>query len=135
MKFMIKLWKLKIKPYNSGKLAEFICRLYMRLSGYRIIAKNYRCGSGKNTPCGEIDFIAVKKKRIVFCEVKKRNSSKSFWKSLSYNQQQRILRGGRYFINANPQYKKYTSQYDVFWIRLPFSIKRFKNALFIDKTM
>ena len=41
---MIKLWKLKIKPYNSGKLAEFICRLYMRLSGYRIIAKNYRCG-------------------------------------------------------------------------------------------
>lgn len=135
MKFMIKLWKLKIKPYNSGKLAEFICRLYMRLSGYRIIAKNYRCGSGKNTPCGEIDFIAVKKKRIVFCEVKKRNSSKSFWKSLSYNQQQRILRGGRYFINANPQFKKYTSQYDVFWIRLPFSIKRFKNALFIDKTM
>lgn len=135
MKFMTKLWKLKIKPYNSGKLAEFICRLYMRLSGYRIIAKNYRCGSGKNTPCGEIDFIAVKKKRIVFCEVKKRNSSKSFWKALSYNQQQRILRGGRYFINANPQFKKYTSQYDVFWIRLPFSIKRFKNALFIDKTM
>ena len=132
---MKKHWKLKIKTYNSGKLAEFICRCYMRCLGYKIIAKNYRCGSGKNTPYGEIDFIATKKNRIIFCEVKKRNSQKSFWKALSYKQQQRILLGGRYFINANPKYKKYITQYDVFWIKLPFSIKRFKNALFVDRTL
>jgi Holliday junction resolvase-like predicted endonuclease len=65
----------------------------MRCLGYKIIAKNYRCGSGKNTPYGEIDFIATKKNRIIFCEVKKRNSHKSFWKALSYNQQPRILSG------------------------------------------
>ena len=135
MMFMKKHWKLKIKPYNSGKLAELICRWYMRFLGYRIIAKNYRCGSGKKTPYGEIDFIATKGKRIVFCEVKKRNSNSSFWKALSPNQQQRILRGGRFFINENHKYRKYTIQYDIFWIKLPFSIKRFKNALFIDKTL
>ena len=38
---MKKLWNLKITPYKSGQLAEFVCRLYMRLHGYRIIAKNY----------------------------------------------------------------------------------------------
>ena len=59
----------------------------------------------------------------------------SFWKALSYNKQQRILRGGKYFIKANPKYKKYIIQYDVFWIKLTFNIKRFKNALFIDKTI
>ena len=79
---MKKPWKLKIKTYNSGKIAEFICRLYMRCLGYKIIAKNYRCGSGKNTPYGEIDFIATKNKHLIFCEVKKRNSQNSFWKAL-----------------------------------------------------
>lgn len=69
---MKKLWNLKITPYKSGQLAEFVCRLYMRLHGYRIIAKNYKCGSGKKTSCGELDFVAAKGKRIVFCEVKKR---------------------------------------------------------------
>lgn len=133
MTSMNKLWKLKISNYNSGKIAEFICRIYMRLLGYRIIAKNYRCGSGKNTPYGELDFVAIKKKKIIFCEVKKRKASKNFWSALSYNQQQRIMRGGLYFIKSNPKYKSYSMQFDVFWIQLPFRIKRIKNALYIDK--
>lgn len=130
---MIKPWKLKISSYNSGKLAEFICRQYMRLHGYRIIAKNYRCGSGKNTPYGELDFIATKGRKIIFCEVKKRKNTKNFWSALSNNQQQRIMRGGQYFIKANPKYKSYSMQFDVFWIKLPFNIKRIKNALYYDK--
>ena len=44
---MKKLWKLKITPNNTGKLAELICRIYMRFLGYKIIAKNYKTGSGK----------------------------------------------------------------------------------------
>ena len=90
---MKKLWNLKITPYKSGQLAEFVCRLYMRLHGYRIIAKNYKCGSGKKTSCGELDFVAAKGKRIVFCEVKKRKRSADFLYALSYKQQQRIMRG------------------------------------------
>ena len=133
MKYMTKHWKLKISNYNSGRIAEFICRMYMRLHGYRIVAKNYRCGSGKNTPYGELDFVAVKKNKIVFCEVKKRKDTKNFWSALSYTQRQRIMRGGQYFIKANPKYKSYTIQFDVFWIQLPFKIKHIKNALYSDK--
>ena len=69
---MTKPWKLKINHNKSGHIAEFICRMYMRLKGYSIIEKNYKCGTGKKTPYGEIDFIALKNKRLFFCEVKKK---------------------------------------------------------------
>lgn len=65
---MKKLWNLKITPYKSGQLAEFVCRLYMRLHGYRIIAKNYKCGSGKKTSCGELDLSPPKEKESFFAK-------------------------------------------------------------------
>ncbi len=131
---MIKLWKLKISSNSSGKIAEWLCRMYMRLHGYRIVAQNYHCGTGKNTPCGELDFVAVKGKSIVFGEVKKRKKEMNFLNALSYKQQQRILKGGLYFLHKHPQYQQYTMQYDVFFVQLPFSIYRIKNALTYDKT-
>ena len=129
MTFMKKLWNLKTNNKQSGAWAEFLCRMYMRLLGYQIIAQNYLCGSGKKTPFGELDFVAVKNKQIVFCEVKKRQHNEDFLKALSYNQQQRIMRGGLYFLRQHPQYKKHTVQFDVFFVRLPFHIERIKNAL------
>ena len=130
---MKKLFKLKISPYKSGKLAEFICRMYMRLHGYRIIAKNYICGSGKKTPYGELDFIAIKNKTLVFCEVKKRKNNVEFFHALSHKQQERILNGGQYFIKHNPKYKNYSMRFDVFFVKLPFSIKWLKNAIYRDR--
>ena len=133
MIFMKKHLKLKITPYNSGKLAEFLCRLYMRLHGYKIIAKNYRAGNGQKTPYGELDFIALKNKRIVFCEVKKRKNEINFEKALSIKQQQRIINGGLNFIRLNKQYHSYSMQFDVFFVKLPFDIKRIENAILLDK--
>jgi putative endonuclease len=130
---MKKLCKLKISPYKSGYLAEFICRMFMRLHGYRIIAKNYRCGTGKKTPYGELDFVAIKGMNIVFCEVKKRQNDIDFSRALSYKQQERILNGGQYFMRAHPKYKKYSMRFDVFFIKLPFSIKWLKNAIYRDR--
>jgi len=130
---MKKLFKSKISPYKSGYLAEFICRMFMRLHGYRIIAKNYRCGTGKKTPYGELDFVAIKGMNIVFCEVKKRQNDIDFSRALSYKQQERILNGGQYFMRAHPKYKKYSMRFDVFFIKLPFSIKWLKNAIYRDR--
>lgn len=130
---MTKRFKLKITANQSGKIAEFMCRMYMRFFGYRIIAKNYRCGTGKKTPFGELDFVAVKGNVIVFCEVKKRQSNMEFLRALSYQQQQRILNGGQYFMRANPKYKKYEMRFDVFFVKLPFEIKHLKNAIYLDR--
>ena len=127
---MTKRFRLKITTNQSGKIAEFMCRMYMRFLGYRIVAKNYRCGTGKKTPFGELDFVAVKGKTIVFCEVKKRQNDMEFLRALSYQQQQRILNGGQYFLRANPKYKQYEMRFDVFFVKLPFSIKWLKNAIY-----
>jgi len=127
---MKKLCRLKISPYKSGYLAEFLCRMYMRFHGYRIIAKNYHCGTGKKTPYGELDFVAIKGKRIVFCEVKKRKNNKEFLRALSAKQQGRILNGGQYFVKRNPKYKKYSMRFDVFFVKLPFSIRWIKGAIY-----
>lgn len=130
---MTKRFKLKITANQSGKIAEFMCRMYMRCHGYRIIAKNYRCGTGKKTPFGELDFVAIKGNIIVFCEVKKRQNNMEFLHALSYQQQQRILNGGQYFMRANPKYKKYEMRFDVFFVKLPFGIKHLKNAIYRDR--
>lgn len=132
MMCMKKLWNLKISNKQAGNLAEFLCRMYMRFAGYRIVAKNYVCGTGKKTPFGELDFVAVKGKNIVFCEVKKRRKNKDFLKALSYNQQRRIIRGGQYFITKYPQYTDFTIQFDVFFVRLPWHVERIQNALYIN---
>ena len=133
MTFMKKLCKLKISPYKSGSVAEFLCRMYMRMHGYQIIAKNYICGAGKKTPYGELDFVAVKDKTIVFCEVKKRQNDVDFLKALSIKQQERILNGGQYFMHTNPKYKNYSMRFDVFFVKLPLSIKWIKNAIYRDR--
>ena len=125
--------KLKISARLSGKIAEFLCRIYMRFHGYRIVAKNYICGTGKKTPYGELDFVAIKGNSIVFCEVKKRQNNTEFLRALSYQQQQRILNGGQYFMRANPKYKKYEMRFDVFFVKLPFGITWLKNAIYRDR--
>ena len=133
---MKKHLRLKITPYNSGKFAEFMCRFYMRIKGYKIICKNYRAKrKGRRTPFGELDFIALKGKRIVFCEVKKRKNDNAFLKALSYEQQKRIINGGINFLKQNKQYANYSFSFDVFFVKFPFSIKRIQNAIQIDKVI
>ena len=132
--FMKRLLESKMTPYSSGKYAEFLCRLYMRCLGYKIIKKNYRAPKNrKRTPFGELDFIALRKNRIVFCEVKKRNNDTDFLKALSYKQQKRILNGGLNFLKQHKKYSSYSMEFDVFFVKFPFSIKRIKNALYCDK--
>ncbi|MBR5154595.1 MAG: YraN family protein [Alphaproteobacteria bacterium] len=133
---MKKLLKLKITPYNSGILAEFLCRMYMRILGYRIIAKNYRSRTkGRRTPYGELDFVAIKKQRIVFCEVKKRKNDTDFCKALPLKQQKRIVNGGLNFLRQNKKFSSYKMEFDVFFVILPFKIKRIKNAIYYDNVI
>ena len=126
-------YKSKITPYNSGKIAEFICRMYMRIHGYRIIAKNYKTGSGRNTPFGEIDFIAAKKNKIVFCEVKKRKNKNDFLRALTNKQQIRIKNSAQAFMKTHKSYKNFSMQFDVFFVILPFNIRRIKNAIVMNE--
>jgi putative endonuclease len=50
-----------------GPRAEQRVRLYYRLRGYRVLAKNARAGRN------ELDIVLRRRRRLVFCEVKARS--------------------------------------------------------------
>lgn len=112
--------------YYRGKYAEFIARIYMRLHGFRIIARNYICGRG--TTAGEIDFVARRGRLIVFVEVKQRSSLANAAYAIQKNQQKRLIRGAQNFIKNNPQYKNHDLRFDAILVVLPLKIRHIKNA-------
>lgn len=58
--------------YQNGHLAEYMAMWFLRFRGYRLLFQNYRCGRG--THAGEVDLIMLKKKTVVFIEVKQRQT-------------------------------------------------------------
>ena len=57
-------------PKAFGRRAEGLAAEYLRLKGYRILARNWR------TRFGEIDLVAQKGETLVFVEVKARRGRK-----------------------------------------------------------
>jgi putative endonuclease len=55
------------KHLKLGQIGEDKAADYLKKNGYKIIARRYKCRSG------EIDIIAIKKKKLVFVEVKTRS--------------------------------------------------------------
>ncbi len=115
---------MKIK--NTGKIAELIARIFFRLKGYAIIAKNRKTAS--KMPAGEVDFIALKDKTIIFVEVKKRQSIEKARYAIRYTQQKRIVYAAKLFIKQNPYYQNYNIRFDAVLIKFPFNIVHIKNA-------
>lgn len=111
---------------KSGHIAEFMARCYIRIKGYRIVAKNYI--TGKGTHAGEIDFIAKRGKTLVFVEVKKRSSIENAAYAIKPIQQQRIRNAAQSFIGCNPQYQNYDIRFDAILIAFPCHIKHITNA-------
>ena len=115
-----------MNSYRSGKWAEFLARLYLRLHGYRIAAKNIVVGRG--TSAGEIDIIACKNKCLVFVEVKQRRTLDEAAYAITAKQRQRLIKGAEVFAGNHPEYKGYDIRFDAVLIKLPFSIKHLQNA-------
>lgn len=111
---------------NSGKLAELIARLYFRFKGYTIISKNHK-GILK-MPAGEVDFIALKHKTLVFVEVKKRQSIEKASYAIKPNQQKRIVNTAKLFLKQHPTYQNLNIRFDAIFIIFPFKILHIKNA-------
>ena len=54
---------------GTARRGEALAALFLRLKGYRMEARNWRC------PLGEIDIVARDRKTLVFVEVKARTSA------------------------------------------------------------
>ena len=94
--------------YHTGLAAEALCRLVLRLKGYRILESRYRSRRG------EIDIIALRGKGIVAVEVKARSSIDSALESLSVRQQQRTVQAAQDFLAEHHRHlADYNLRFDV----------------------
>lgn len=95
------------KAERRGQRAEFAAAGLLMLKGYRLLER--RC----KTPVGEIDLIAVRRKRLAFVEVKLRASRADAAWSLTRRQQGRIARAAEYWLARKSAYQAHDIGFDV----------------------
>ena len=80
-----------------GLKGEADALLFLKKNGYRILEKNYRCN------LGEVDIIALKKRVLVFVEVKVRSTDKfgSPEYAISKRKRRQIIRTAETYLFRN----------------------------------
>ncbi|MBA5778787.1 YraN family protein [Stappia sp. F7233] len=104
------------KAYRAGLVAEGLAAFWLRLKGWRVLARRYRA------PGGEIDIIARRKDVIAFVEVKARRDFDAALLAISPANQRRIAAASRSWLAANPKAAGRTYRFDAVLIsprRLP----------------
>lgn len=91
---------------QRGRRAESLAAALLRLKGYAILARRYRC------PAGEIDLVIRRGRTVALVEVKARASTAEAAFSITPHQRERIARAGEHFLAANPRYSNHTMRFD-----------------------
>lgn len=81
---------------RRGLWAEALCRLALRLKGYRIVA------SGRRSALGEIDILARRGRVLAVVEVKARADEAAAHGAVSHAQRRRIERAAFQAVAARP---------------------------------
>ncbi|MBT5046973.1 MAG: YraN family protein [Rhodospirillaceae bacterium] len=92
---------------RAGRRAEDICAWYLRLKGYRVLARRFR------TAVGEIDIIARRGPVVAMIEVKARSTNAEAIGSVSARQRQRIARASLAFLQKNSELADKDLRFDV----------------------
>ncbi len=82
--------------YRRGRTAETVAVAWLRLRGYRILARGLR------TPVGEIDIIARRGGTLAVVEVKSRASLAAAAAAVSAHQRRRIVRALQWYLAGKP---------------------------------
>ena len=110
------------KTYQKGLLAEWRARLYLRVKGYKIMAKRLR------TPVGEIDILARKKNTWIIVEVKYREHKDTALGALSPLQQTRLIDASRWVSSHYNLHQDTPFRFDVVILWGRWQLKHIKNA-------
>ena len=105
------------RAYRRGRWSEALCRLVLRLKGYRIVARGYR------VPVGEIDIVARRGRTLAIVEVKARASAAEAAEALGPRQRRRIGRAAALFLAQRPALAGLAVRFDVMLVR-PWRLPR-----------
>lgn len=92
--------------YRRGQRAEKWALWWLRLKGYRLIARRWQ------SRAGEIDLIMTRGDLLVFIEVKQRQSSSLAAESITSRSRQRITRAAEDFLRRHPHYARHRCRFD-----------------------
>lgn len=107
---------------RRGRIAEWLCLWHLRLHGWRIIARGWRC------PAGEIDIVARRGAILAIIEVKSRPEVVLAANALTSRQRRRIARAAEALIMSRPDLAKLDLRFDLMLVaphRLP---RHWRNA-------
>ena len=102
--------------YRRGRFSELVAAAGLMAKGYRILGRRVR------TPYGEIDLIAVRRRRLAFVEVKRRATQLEAEAALSPRQAGRIAQAAEFWISRHARYHDYERGLDAVFVmprRLP----------------
>jgi putative endonuclease len=92
---------------RKGRAAETLAALFLRLKGYRVVARRFR------TPVGEIDLVMQRASTLVFVEVKKRAFADDAVLAVTPAARQRLVRAAEAFLGRHPEAAALTLRFDV----------------------
>ncbi len=95
------------RAWLHGFAAEGLAAWFLRLKGYRIVARRLR------TPVGEIDIVARRARLVAFVEVKARADYADAVHSVTKDQQRRIERAAQFFLSGQPALAEFDQRFDV----------------------
>ena len=97
----------RVAAERHGHRSELIAAWWLRLKGYRILARRYR------TKLGEIDLIARRGDIIAFVEVKRREDLITGLEAVTPQARVRIRRAAEVYIRRNPALAERVLRFDV----------------------
>ena len=95
------------RAWRRGRRAEGLAACWLRLKGYRVLARGFRVG------VGEIDLIARRGRVLALVEVKARARLAAAGESVSRRQRERIGRAAEAFLQRHPRLGKLDLRFDV----------------------
>ena len=84
------------RAWRQGRAAEAVAAGFLRLAGWRVLARNWRCAAG------EIDIIVRRRHTLAFIEVKTRDELGIAGESISARQRDRIRRAASLYLARHP---------------------------------
>lgn len=106
-----------------GRRAETLAAWFLRLKGYRVLARRYR------TPAGEIDLIVRRGRTVAFVEVKQRPDEAQALEAVTPMARQRIARAAGLWVSRHPAATGLDLRFDVV-LACPGRIPRHIPAVF-----
>ncbi len=110
------------EAYKLGHKGEGLASLYLRLKGYKILARRYK------THVGEADIIARKGHSLVFVEVKARKTLDEGLISITERQKKRVIRAAGYYLAENPGKAGLDIRFDAIIVLPGFKLKHIQDA-------